>query len=188
MGDTPESRVTSTLRRLATLNKPQAPGTGIQPGDYILLCRYHNRSVASQLLQRLQENGVCAKAKRARMYVSFFVLFENREKALQILDDFAKSHVDTEPRRVSRDYDLVFLIGFATMIAAAVSFFAPTFTRLVPAAVLTTGISLSVVIERWHRQYRYQDGIHFTLRELFGLTTLLAANLAIWRLAISVPW
>ena len=186
MGDRSESRVTSPLRRLATANKPQVPGTGMQPGDYLLLCKYHNRSVASELQQRLEEDGICVKTTTTRMYVSFFVMFENRKKALQILDDFAESHVDTEPRRVSRDYDLVFLIGFATMVVAAVSAIAPTFTRLAPVAVLTTGTTVCIVVERWHRQYRYQDGSHFTLRELFGLTTLLAANLAIWRLAL--PW
>ncbi len=186
MGDRSESRVTSTLRRLATANQPQVRGEGMQPGDYILLCKYHNRCVASELQQRLEEDGIRAKTKTTRMYVSFFVTFENREKALQILDDFAESHVDTRPRRVSRDYDLVFLVGFVTMVVAAFSFFSSTFTRLAPVAVLMTGISLSIVIERWHRQYRYQEGTHFTLRELFGLTTLFAANLAIWRLAL--PW
>jgi hypothetical protein len=99
MRDTSESRVTSALRRLAAANEPQVPGTGIQPRHYILLCRYRNRSVAAKLLQRLQENGIRAKTKTTRVYVSFFVMFENHEKAVNILDDFAESHVDTKSSR-----------------------------------------------------------------------------------------
>lgn len=122
MRDTSKSRVTSALRRLAAANRPQVPGTGIEPGDSILLCRYRNRIVAAKLLQRLQEGGIRAKTKTTRVYVSFFVMFENHEKAVQILDDFAKSHVDSKSSR-SDQFSiaglLFVMLGVALFAAAA---------------------------------------------------------------------
>ncbi len=122
MRDTSKSRVTSALRRLAAANEPQVPGTGIQPRHDILLCRYRSRSVAAKLLQRLQEDGIRATTKTTRTYVSFFVMFENHKKALQILDDFAKSHVDTKSSRSDQFSiaGLLFVMLGVALFAAAV--------------------------------------------------------------------
>jgi len=118
------------------------------------------------------------------MYVSISVAFESRQTAFQILKDFQESYEDTKPRSISRDYDAVFLIGFVTIVFAAVSVVVPTFAKFAPFAVLTTGISLCIIIERWHRQYRYHDGMHFTIIDLFVLTAIVAVNCAAWCLAV----
>jgi len=184
MHEIPQSHVVSTLTRLARANNPPAKGIGIQPGHLVPLCKYHSRSIAAKLTQRLVESGIRTKTGTTRMYVSISVAFENRQTAFQILKDFQESHSDTKPRSISRDYDAVFLIGFATLVFAAISVVVPTFTKFAPFAVLTTGISLCLMIERWHRQYRYHDGKHFTIIDLFVLTTIVAVNCAAWSLAV----
>ena len=100
----------------------------------------------------------------------------------EFMDEFKESHPDTQPRKFSRDYDLVFLILFATLVIAFFSIAAGRW--LVPVAVTTSGVSLCIVVERSHRHNRYHNGMHFTLKDILGLTIICAINFAIWRLIL----
>ena len=178
--DSPKSRIASTLQRLAESNPHRVSGPGIQPGHYVPLCQYYNRKLAEKLCLRLEENGIDTKTNSTRLFVSVTVASEKCSEAIRILDAFKESHPDTQPRKFSRDYDLVFLILFATLVIAFFSIAAGRW--LVPVAVTTSGVSLCIVVERWHRHKRYHNGMRFTLKDLLGLTIVCAINFAIWRL------
>ena len=191
--DSPKSRIASTLQRLAESNPHRVSGPGIQPGHYVPLCQYYNRKLAEKLCLRLEENGIDTKTNSTRLFVSVTVASEKCSEAIRILDAFKESHPDTQPRKFSRDYDLVFLILFAelvygilsaTMVIAFCSFGGSAFNWLVPVAVTTSGVSLCILVERWHRHKRYHNGMHFTLKDLLGLTVVCAINFAIWRLIL----
>ncbi len=178
------SQISSTLHRLAKSNPPRTTGPGIQAGHFVKLCQYHNRSVAAELCERLQENGIGIKTRSTRMFVDISIDFENRLEAFRILDDFKESHPDTKPRNYSRDYDLVFLIVFVTAVVGCISFGLSAFNWLFPVATTTSGISLCIVVERWHRNYRYHNGMHFTIKDILGLTFIFGVNCAIWRFVL----
>lgn len=180
--DSTKSRIASTLKRLADSNPHRAIGPGIQPGHYVPLCQYFNRILAEKLCLRLEENGIATKTNSTRLFVAVSVSSENCAQAIRILDDFKGSYPDTQPRKFSRDYDFVFLILFATSVIALFSIASGKWS--VPVAVLTSGVSLCIVIERWHRHQRYHNGMHFTLKDILGFTIVCAVNFAVWRLVI----
>ena len=180
----PKTQIASTLQRLAESNPHRSTGPGIYARHYLPLCRYHNRNIAAELCARLEENAISVKATSTRMYVSISVAFENRAEAFRMLDEFKESHADTLPRKFSRDYDLVFLIAFATLVVTAMSFSVSPLGKLIPFALMTNGISLCILVERWHRSYRYRNGWRFSLREILEVTIICAVNCAIWRIAI----
>ncbi len=182
--DKPSGRASSALRRVAELNKPPPVGNGIPTGHFIPLCKYHNPSIAIELSQRLQDNGIHVKIQTTRMNTLLSVAFEDRDKAFAMLNEFTESHLDSRPKKFSRDYDFVLLIAIATAIVAAISCFVPTFNRLAPFAVITTGISLSLVVEQRHRHCRYRNGLNYSLSEIMILISLFALNFAVWRLAL----
>ena len=170
-----------SLDRIADANQALTAGSGIGPCDYISLCRFHSRSVASELIRKLGENGVAARTTATRMYVNIQVAFQDRQAAFRILDEFRKSHEDVKPRTVSRDYDGVLLIAFATTVYIAFTAVMPGFTTLTTLAVVVTAISICIVVERLHRQYRLHSGQTFSLRDMMIAMTILAINLAVWR-------
>ena len=188
--ESPKSSIASTLQRLAESNPHRATGPGIQAGHYVPLCQYYNRNLAEVLCLRLQASGIDTKTNSTRLFVSVSVSSEKCSEAIRILDDFKESHPDTQPRKFSRDYDLVFLIFFATLIIDLFSFGwllsrhrpGATFKWLIPVAVTMSGVSLCVVVERWHRHKRYHNAMHFTLKDLLWLTIVCAVNFAVWRL------
>lgn len=179
----PNSSIASTLQRLAESNPHRATGPGIQPGHYVPLCQYYNRKLAAKLCLRLDENGIGTKTESTRLFVAVSVDAANCDQAIRILNEFKASNPDTRPSRFSRDYDVVFLIFFATSVLA----FASLVTRKwsVPIGVAISGASLCFVAERLHRQKRYHEAMHFTLLDLFGITSIFGVNFAIWRYVLS---
>lgn len=137
--------------------------------------------MATNLKEVLLAHGVDVRTKETRMYVNFEVAFKDRMMAARLLEDFRQSHVDLQPRAFSRDYDVVILIAFVTVVLAVGTAAVQQFARLTPLCILVTGISLSIVVERIHRHYRLHDGYVFTLKELLILTMLFALNMGAWR-------
>lgn len=170
-----------SLQRISEANQVVEAGAGISPSDFIPLCRYHSRSVATKLKEILLGHGVAVRTVTTRMYVNFEVAFKDRLVAARLLEDFRQSHVDLRPRAFSRDYDVVILIAFVTIVLAVGTAVVQQFVRLMPLCILVTGITLSIVVERIHRHDRLHDGYVFTLKELLILTTLFALNIGVWR-------
>ena len=180
--DSPKSRIASTLQRLAESNPHRVTGPGIQAGHFVPLCQYYNRKLAAELCLRLQSNGIETKTNSTRLFIAVSVSFEKCSEAIRILDDFKDSHPDNQPRKFSRDYDMAFLILFATLVIAFFSIASGKWS--VPVAVTTSGVSLCIVAERWHRHQRYHNGMRFTLKDILGFTIVCAANFAIWRVVL----
>ncbi len=181
--DSPKPSIASTLQRLAESSPHHAPGPGVPLGHRVPLCKYYNRKLAEKLCLRLDENGIGTKSESTRLFVSVFVDAQNCDQAIRILDEFKESNPDTQPRKFSRDYDLVFLILFATMVIAFASI--ATGNWSFPVGVAMSGVSLCIVAERLHRHKRHHDAMHFTLKDLLGLTIVCAVNFAIWRFVLS---
>jgi hypothetical protein len=175
-----KSRV-QTLQRISAANQAIEAGAGISDTDYILLCKYHSRSVAAKLKKELLDRSIDFRTSNTRMFVNFEVAFKDKDAAASILETFRVSNQDLRPRSFSRDYDLVILIVFVTVVASAITAAIQELARLTPLAILATGVLVSIVVERLHRQYRLRDGQVFTLRELLIITTLIALNLAAWQ-------
>lgn len=186
MVENDDEKASAVLRRIAQANHQPAAGDGLgsQQSDrlhFVPLAKYHSREVARLLSQRLEEHGIAFQTERSRMYVRIFVDFERREDAFRLLRDFQSQHADVKPRTISRDYDAVFVLAAVTAGCFVASFFVPAFNRLAPVAVLITGASLCIVVERWHRQYRYRKLTQLSIAEMFVVVFLFAVNLAIWR-------
>ena len=180
--DSTNSRIASTLQRLAASNLHRVTGPGIQPGHYVPLCQYYNRNLANELCLRLDKNGIGTKANSTRLFVSISVESEKCSEAIRILDNFNESHPNTRPQKFSRDYDLVILILFTTLVIAFFSL--GTGKWLVPIAVTASGVSLGIFVERWHRHNRYHKGMRFTIKDILGFTMVCAINFAVWRIVL----
>ncbi len=178
----PNLKIASTLQRLASSNPHRKAGPGFQAGDFVRLCQYHNKSSATELFRLLRENEIDVQMRSTRMFAEISVAFEKRSEAFRILDDFKAMNPDTVPKTFSRDYDLVFLIFFATVVIAVASLSFASFNWVVPVAITTSGISISVVVEWLHRHYRLHSGMHFTIKEILIFTIVCGLNCAIWRL------
>lgn len=169
------------LERLAAANDSRTPGPGVDPRQQMPLCQYHNHSIAHQLVQRLQAAGVSVRSQPSRMYASITVAFEDRDVAFEILRAFKETHPDTKPKRFSRDYDLVFLIGLCAIVTGACALTFAESMRYGAFALVTSTASLCLIAERWHRRYRYRVGNHYTVAELLCLMALLGLNVAVWK-------
>lgn len=186
MVENDDEKASAALRRIAQANHQPARGNGLSQLTagklhFVPLAKYHSREVARLLSQRLEEHGIAFYTQRSRMYIQILVDFERREDAFRLLHDFQRKHADVKPRAISRDYDAVFVLAAVTAGCFVASFFIPAFNRLAPVAVLITGASLCVVVERWHRQYRYRKLTQLSIAEMFAIIFLFAVNLAIWR-------
>ncbi len=171
----------TALSRIADANQKVTMGSGLDSNATIPLCRFHNRSLASELSQQLQASGIRVRLKPNRLYVEIHVAFEDRHAAMAALAEFKTTHCDSQPRKFSRDYDFAFVIMFIAIVIGAWAAFVPAFSRLTPVAILLTGVSLAIVVERWHRQYRLHSGLKFSIYDIVMLTLVVALNVAVWR-------
>lgn len=171
----------ATLHRIAGANVPPSKGVGVKPGHFIPLAHYRSRKVARLLKQRLQENGLRIISKNSRTQASILVAIEDRHDAFRILDEFQKNNPDTKSGRFTRDFDILLLGSFATLIVALISSSIATASAWASLAVLVTGVSICVVVERCPRNYRYYDGFQISISELLSLVFICSFDLAIWR-------
>lgn len=181
---TSNKQLEKTLDRIHLLNPIRPVGTGVDEGHYIPLCQYHSRPLASELTQKLLENGIHVKTRATRMVVLFQIAFADREAAFRILAEFRDSHSDTKPQRFSRDYDILLLLLPFTLIIACIVALRFGIDTWAPYAVLFTGLSICLGLARWQYQARLQSGLRFSIRDIVIGTTLFAVNVALWLAAV----
>jgi hypothetical protein len=174
-------RAEALLHRVAGANVPPSQGEGLKPGYFIPLAHYRSRKVARLLQQKLRDQGVRFRAKHSRTQLSILVAIEDREVAFRILSEFRKSNPDTKSGRFTRDFDILLLGSFATLIIALVSSFIAIASVWAPLVVCVTGISICGVAERCRRNCRYYDGLQISTSELLWLMFIVSFNLALWR-------
>lgn len=172
------------LRRVADLNKAPEEGPGIASDHFVPLCKYYHRETAKQLVELLSSQGIPTETAENRMFVSVAVALNHQRDATRILAEFRRAHPDLKPNVFSRDYDLVFLIAVVSMFLAPISLLSSKINYVGPVAVIVSACSLSFVVERIHRQYRYYLSRKYSIKEVIALTALVAINLALWKLAL----
>jgi hypothetical protein len=177
---TPSKQFDKTLGRIHLLNPIRPVGTGVDEGHYIPLCQYHSRPLASELTQKLLENGVHVKTRATRMVVLFQIAFADREAAFRILAEFRDSHSDTKPQRFSRDYDILLLLLPFTLIIACIVALRFGIDTWAPYAVLFTGLSVCLGLARWQYLTQLQSGLRFSIRDIVSGTAVVAVNVALW--------
>ncbi len=173
-----------TLQKIAAVNEQVASGPGLAPEHLIPLCKYHNRSLARDLIHLLKDNGICPEIRTTRMFCFFSVKCNDYSTASKLLKEFEVLNPDTPTKSFSRDFDAIILVGVVTVFVVGISFFLPSYSGLEPVALLVSGISCSIVIERINRNYRYLKGKHFSLGDIMSLTAIVAVNFAIWKLVV----
>lgn len=176
----------AVLHRISASNPPHAVGPGLDPQQLVPAFTISNRAVAEMLQRCLLESDIRVQTRRSRLLTEFFVAANQLQKSLEIRHEFLVSNPDTKLQKFSRDYDGVFLLTPLTVIAAAVAFYFPFLPKYAWLAVLVSGATAMFVWERINRLSRHHLGQQWTLRELLWLTAIVAANAALWQLALTI--
>lgn len=171
----------NTLRRIADGNHHVESGTGIGPNHLVPVCSITNRSLAATLKQRLIEENVMVQSRRERLCTRFFVAREDMTNTLRIRETLLAEQSDSVPRKFSRDYDSVFLLAPFTVLAAFLTYASPWISNSVWIAVLTSGVTAMIFLERWNRHYRNYFGSQWGIQDLLLGTTSTAINIAVWQ-------
>ena len=87
---------------------------------------------------------------------------------------------DTVPRKFSRDYDSVFLLAPLTLLAAYITYASPPILNYVWIAVVTSGATAMIFVERVNRQYRHHFGTQWGIQDLLLATAAVDINIWVW--------
>lgn len=175
------SQYGTTLRRIAAANQRMASGPGWGQNHFIPVCSINNRVLGARFKQRLLEEEVAVKAKNERLCTRFYVRAGDLPQALRIHKELLAESPDIAPRKFSRDYDSIFLLMPLTLLAAYISYASPWLSNYIWIAILTSGLTVVMLCERINRQYRYQSGSRWGIRELLWATAATAINIAVWQ-------
>jgi hypothetical protein len=178
------SRYGETLRRIADGNRHVEAGTGISSNHLVPVCSITNRTLAAIFEQQLIDENVVVESRRERLCTRFFVARENMTDALRIREKLLSEQSDSVPRKFSRDYDSFFLLAPFVFLAAFITYILPKTSNNVWIAVLTSGVTAMIFLERRNRRYRNYLGSQWGIQDLFWGATATAINIAVWRYVI----
>jgi Flp pilus assembly protein TadB len=171
------------LHRIAAANQEAEAGQGLSEGHFVPACTIYNRIVAADLKQKLIDAHIDVQEHRDRLCTRFSVPRNQLRLALQLRDDFLVEQPDVIPKRFSRDYDSFFLLSPFLLLVMALTLLVrmPKFTW---AGVMISGITMMIILELANRRYRNIQKRQFRIADLVWLITLVALNLAVWRVIL----
>lgn len=171
----------TVLRRIAESNHAVTPGDGLGPGHFVPAFTINNKCVAAELKQRLADESIATTIEPGRLCTRFFVTRENLAQALRVREEFLAHTPDAKSRRMSRDYDSVFLLSPFVLLAVYIASSSQMFPRYAWVAIVVSGATAILFEERINRQYRSYRGQQLSTRDLFIATTVVALNVFVWR-------
>ncbi|MFO0942388.1 MAG: hypothetical protein U0930_16745 [Pirellulales bacterium] len=171
------------LHRISAANQEVEAGQGLSEDAFVPACAIHNRIVAASLKTKFVDAGIDVQDHRERLCTRFSVPRSQLSKALQLRDEFLVEQPDVCPKRFSRDYDSFFLFSPFVLLVMGLTLLArmPKYTW---AGVLVSGITIMIILELANRRYRNIQKRQFRIADLVWLITLVAIDLAIWRVIL----
>ncbi len=179
------SQHSERLHRIAAANEGVEVGHGISEDHLVPACTIYNRLVAARYKQSLIDADISYQEQRDRLCTRFSVAKNRLSTALQVRDKLLEEQPDIMPRRFSRDYDSFFLLSPFLLLAMLVSLL----SRSKPymwLGVAISGVSFMIVLELANRRYRAIQASQFRISDLVWMITLVAINLAIWRVILAL--
>ncbi len=171
----------SVLTRIAAGHPQVEPGRGFEPEHFVPVCYLFNRSVAAVYQQRLEAAEIRVQRKRGRLRTEFSVPRQDLQKALRLRDELLAVQPDLRPRSVARDYDACILLSPVVITLVVAVGWIPTLPPHTWLAALVSGLTAMVIIERLNWHYRTRIGMHWSMKDLWWATALIAVNAAAWR-------
>jgi hypothetical protein len=176
----------SILQRLTRVHRTAQSGIGVVSEKPVPLCKYYNRCGARGLIRLLEDKGVRWELRTTRRYVLLLVCREDFATASELLKNYEIANPHIRQNWFSNDCDAAIVIGFVSVFLAGIITSLPLgLNQFASIAVLINGASFAILADRWKRNDRYQVGMRFSLAGIMGLTTFVALNIAVWRIAIS---
>jgi hypothetical protein len=174
-----ESQIRSSLESIhqtAKINPRSGPlSQGVGTDFPITIGSFHDRELACDFQQELNQAGIFSKLVSARLETRVLVDDEDRHLANELFQKHRRNHPNRRPRGFSRRYDfLIFGLGIAltvSFILVARKWDHPL-ALTIPLTFGAVGASLGHVADQIRLRYRQTGRLRVGIRDFLVLATI----------------